>query len=180
MGRKPIGAKAMSNAERQKRYRDRVRQERRPLTTSEQFRRKLYYLIRWFGIFLSATEIKETLESFGYAWVFKEIRVNREEGRDWNVNPRRLTPEECLEADHEDDRMLDVLGGESLLGNPDWVLGDEDRYRRGREERARKYAEFEAEWDRKMAAAVAQGHDPKTARLMVCGAVIAELGRQVA
>jgi hypothetical protein len=31
-----------------------------------------------------------------------------------------------------------------------------------------------------MAAAVAEGHDPKTAGLMVCGAVVAELGRRVA
>jgi hypothetical protein len=88
-----------------------------------------------------------------------------------------MTAEECL---GEREWMLTVLGGECLLGNPDWVLGDEDRYRREREERARHQAEFNAKWDAQMAEAVAEGHDAKTAGIIVIGRVMAELARQVA
>ena len=51
-GRKPIGDRAMTNAERQKRWRKR----HRPSTPSEKFRHKLYFLIRFFALWLSEDE----------------------------------------------------------------------------------------------------------------------------
>ena len=82
-GRKPIGQVAMTNAERQRRW----RQRHRAKTPSEKFRRKLYWLIRWFSHWLSADEIKETFEAFGMAWAMHHYLVKEKgeppEWMDW-------------------------------------------------------------------------------------------------
>jgi hypothetical protein len=122
-GRKPIGECAMSNAERQRRW----RQRHRAKTSSEQFRRKLYFLIRWFSHWLSADEIQETLEAFGVAWSMDNY-LAKEKGE----------PPEWMDRVYE---------GEDVLGNPGDRLGDEDRYRREREERQKAEERFKRQWE---------------------------------
>ena len=122
-GRKPIGQAAMTNAERQRRW----RQRHRAKTPSEEFRRKLYFLVRWFSHWLSADEIKETLEAFGVAWSVDDYLVN-EKGE----------PPEWMDR---------VYYGEDVLGNPGDRLGDEDRYQREREERQKADERFQRQWE---------------------------------
>jgi hypothetical protein len=59
-------------------------------------------------------------------------------------------------------------------------LGDEARYQREQEERERKQAEWDAEWDRRMAEAEAEGHEGKEAKMIVFGRIVSEIGRAVA
>src|SRR5690349_5051835 len=99
-GRKPIGDRAMTNAERQKRWRNR----HRPSTPSEKFRHKLYFLIRFFALWLSEDEIRETLEAFGMAWSLDDYVATKGEVPEY---------------------MERVYFGEDINGNPDDQLGDE-------------------------------------------------------
>jgi hypothetical protein len=122
-GRKPIGQVAMTNAERQRRW----RQRHRANTPSEKFRRELYWLIRWFSHWLSADEIRETLEDFGIAWSMDKYLIN-EKGK----------PPEW---------MNNVYSGGHVMGNPGDILGDEVRYQRKREERQQARERFERQWE---------------------------------
>ncbi len=131
MGRKPIGHAAMTNAERQKRFR-----ERHKATPSERFRRQIYWLIRWFSNWLSGKEIQETLHDFGIAW--------RQDVWYANGGKEELPPRTRLDGEREP-WMDRVNGGEHIMGNPGDVLGDEERYRQEEETRLRKRAEWEAE-----------------------------------
>ena len=60
------------------------------------------------------------------------------------------------------------------------MLGDEERYRRRREEQARKQAEWDAEYARRLAEVEAEGYEGKQAQMIVLGRIVAELGRAVA
>ena len=122
-GRKPIGQVAMTNAERQRRWRERQRAK----TPSEKFRLKLYWLIRWFSHWLSADEIRETLEDFGIAWDMDRYLV-KEKGE----------PPEWMDQ---------VYSGEHVMGNPGDRLGDELRYQRKREERQQAEERYRRQWE---------------------------------
>jgi hypothetical protein len=123
-GRKPIGQAAMTNAERQRRWRQRHHGAKTP---SEKFRRKLYWLIRWFSDWLSADEIKETFKAFGMAWAMDNYLV-KEKGE----------PPEWMDR---------VYWGEDVMGNPGDRLGDEERYQREREERQQAEERFRPQWE---------------------------------
>jgi hypothetical protein len=148
----------MTPAERQKRYREKHKD-----TPSERFRRR----------------ICETLEEFGTAWHFANQHAYRNEQGGWTVEERLLTQGEKLTKYLEP--MLRVLGGEVLVtGSRPQRLGDEDRYRREREERDRKRAEWDAEFERRLAEAEEQGYEGKEARMAAFGTMVADLGRLVA
>lgn len=122
-GRKAIGERAMTNAERQKRW----RQRHRPSTPNEKFRRKFYFLIRLFALWCSPDEIKETCEAFGMAWWMDEYLVNeKNEAPEW---------------------MDRVYQGEDVNGNPGDSLGDEERYQRERDERQKAEETYRRQWE---------------------------------
>lgn len=183
MGRRPLGEKAMTNAERQRRWRERHRNFRKA-STSVKFRRALYHLLLWFEHFLSPKEIEETFDNFGVAW--RQDRWWEQEGAKWWDEEWRYTPagQSYLEkfpdydpySDHEP-WMDRVYYGEAVMGNLGDVLGDEARYQREREEAAKRKAERETEYDAWMEELRAEHGDDK---IKISTAIIARLVGQMA
>jgi hypothetical protein len=65
MGRKPKGERALTNAERQKAYRDR----RQPASVSQEFRLRLVHLVDLYeALDMDPDEIEATLEEFAHAY----------------------------------------------------------------------------------------------------------------
>jgi hypothetical protein len=99
--------------------------ERKP--QARNFALKLYWLIRWVSHWLSADEIRETLEDFGIAWRMDKYLI-KEKGE----------PPEWMDR---------VYWGEDVMGRPGDRLGDEVRYQRQREKRQQAEERFERQWE---------------------------------
>ena len=113
------------------------------------------------------------------AWCFENQHVYTNEKGGLSCVERLLTNEEKLTKRLADMERV-VEDGEVLCsGGKEW-LGDEDRYRREREERERRYAELDAELERRLAEAEAEGHDGKEAKLIAFGRIVQELQQAVA
>jgi hypothetical protein len=160
----------MSDAERQRRHRQRHKARR--LTVGEEFRLKLYRLIREYGWKLSADEISETLDSYGRAWGMDHYCLVEKAG----LSADRLTWDQSLLGELE--YMDRVFGGDNMLCG---TLGDEERYRHRGEKARREREEWDANFKAEMEALAREcGGDEEKARQLSNDRLVGQLQEAIA